>query len=736
MAVSRTLTATSTPRWRSSPAASGSAFSEDADFDELDDLVVAPAETASAARSGLRPSARDGSARWRCLIALLVIAIGTRDLFFGTLPLWASWLLCPRGPRPGTTSSRAGSRRAVGTTAPASPAFGLFGLVGTVFFGAMGDAPARPPLRLHPLGRARCGAVHPAARLAAGTRRGRHRVPWACRWPTGRWARADGTGSWLTRIFPSSPCGWPGPAGWSRSQVEPGTRWRSRPAGQVAILGVLIAVGASFAPALVPRCCWLRWPGCSARSWSARAPAVGGSSWRRSKPWGSRWCCRRRGWSGPCWRGRARWPSSGCRSRQRRAPDWGEVIRFAVGPDRPLAARVAAGGGRGLAAVPRPGDQTPVGGPAVGHCVCVVGTCLRRVARRYGIASPLPKRWCSLPATLAGRGVHRPRDLLLRERSHRARVRLAPGGERRGGGVRRGRPAPRARGRRRRALGDAAQGIEQPLSFLANPGPTDAARVLWLGDPRALPVGGWSVEPGLAYGLTSEDLPDTSQVLTPAGPGPAVLVADAVRLATSGGTVHLGQLLASAGVRYIVLVEGSAPSTVGSAHPLGEHAAARARDRPPRPGRLARGPWRVRRAGLPERRASCPSPRGALLRSRREVVVVSECGRRGGLATVLASLSGSGPARGHRADGHRLRRIRPVRQLRAERQRATPSASGAGVRLGGAVRHDEGAGDAVAVAVPVRAAARPRRSRRVGRSPGRSLRRRRPRSRSGHRSAP
>jgi hypothetical protein len=112
-----------------------------------------------------------------------------------------------------------------------------------------------------------------------------------------------------------------------------------------------------------------------------------------------------------------------------------------------------------------------------------------------------------------------------------------------------------------------SQGIEQPLSFLDHSEATDASRVLWLGDPRALPVGGWSVEPGLAYALTPEDLPNTSQVLTPAGPGPAVLVANAVRLATSGGTVHLGRLLASAGVNYVVLVQGLAPSTVGSLTP-------------------------------------------------------------------------------------------------------------------------------------------------------------------------
>jgi hypothetical protein len=91
--------------------------------------------------------------------------------------------------------------------------------------------------------------------------------------------------------------------------------------------------------------------------------------------------------------------------------------------------------------------------------------------------------------------------------------------------------------------------------------------VLWLGDPRALPVGAWSVQPGLAYALTSDTMPDTEQVLTPAGPGPASQVGDAVRLAVSGGTVHLGRLLAPAGVRFVVVVEGIAPSAVGNGPP-------------------------------------------------------------------------------------------------------------------------------------------------------------------------
>jgi hypothetical protein len=109
-----------------------------------------------------------------------------------------------------------------------------------------------------------------------------------------------------------------------------------------------------------------------------------------------------------------------------------------------------------------------------------------------------------------------------------------------------------------------SQGLEQPLAFLNRANTAGVARVLWLGDPRAVPAGGWSVQSGLAYALTPDDLPDTAQVLTPAGAGPAERVAQAVRLALAGGTVHLGRLLAPAGVRDIVVVDALAPSLVGT----------------------------------------------------------------------------------------------------------------------------------------------------------------------------
>jgi hypothetical protein len=89
-----------------------------------------------------------------------------------------------------------------------------------------------------------------------------------------------------------------------------------------------------------------------------------------------------------------------------------------------------------------------------------------------------------------------------------------------------------------------------------------------LGDPRALPVGGWSVQPGLSFALTAQDLPDSADVWTPAGPGPAELVADALRLAIAGETIHLGQLLAAQGVQYIVVIDGIAPLETGLVAPV------------------------------------------------------------------------------------------------------------------------------------------------------------------------
>ncbi len=230
-----------------------------------------------------------------------------------------------------------------------------------------------------------------------------------------------------------------------------------------------------------------------------------------------------------------------------------------------------------------------------------------------------------------------------------------------------------------------SQGVEQPLAFLGHPGTTGVARVLWLGDPRALPAGGWSVQPGLAYALTPEDLPDSSQVFTPAGAGPADVVADAVRLAVSGGTVHLGRLLAPTGVRYVVVVDGLAPSMVGTVPP--------SVSAPPPAGLdadlLQQDDLQVVPGELGvqvfENGEDMPvtAERASPLPLARDVVLPGRGGR-GGLAArpqrAVRRRAGRRPGHGR----HDLCRVRARRELRADDRRALGAAA-SGVRLGRAV---------------------------------------------------
>ncbi len=111
--------------------------------------------------------------------------------------------------------------------------------------------------------------------------------------------------------------------------------------------------------------------------------------------------------------------------------------------------------------------------------------------------------------------------------------------------------------------GVAPSGFEIPLSYLnagANEGPF---RVLWLGDPRTLPLGGWSAGRGLAYATSEDGLPNAQDLFAPAAPGPAATLAAALVLARADDTVHLGRLLAPAAVRFVVVLDTAAPSVPG-----------------------------------------------------------------------------------------------------------------------------------------------------------------------------
>jgi GT2 family glycosyltransferase len=82
-----------------------------------------------------------------------------------------------------------------------------------------------------------------------------------------------------------------------------------------------------------------------------------------------------------------------------------------------------------------------------------------------------------------------------------------------------------------------------------------AFRVLWIGDPEALPLDGWALdgEAGVAYASSRNGPPDASD-LWPGPPSDATKsMGDAVQIARRGGTARLGRLLAPMGVRYIVV---------------------------------------------------------------------------------------------------------------------------------------------------------------------------------------
>jgi GT2 family glycosyltransferase len=536
----------------------GLAFSEDTDFDELDDL----GRRSGRDRFGRRVrSAPLGTGRQRALAVLvsaLVIVLGTRELFFGTLPLVGQLAPLPSWSGAWHHFFSGWQQVGVGTTAPASPLFGVVGVTGTVMFGAMGTLQRVLLLGCIPVGawgvsRFMRPLVSPRARVVAVICYLGLPLPYGAL-GTGRW---DGLVAYA--LFPFIALRLAQTAGVAPFALDEGQHWRGRRSGRVGALGAVIALAAAFAPAIEPMVL------AAAVAWALGALIVGVResggrlllvaaqgvvvSLILLAPWVV----------GTALAGKGAVQIFGLPLSGATAPDWGEVLRFAIGPVARsplvwcivLAAALPLAVGRGLRIV-----------WAARLWVLALGSWgLALAATRGDLGSFTPSESVVLaPAALAvaacvGLGISAfENDLSGREFGWRqllsvaALVFVAVG------------LLPVAAGAVGGRWGLPTQGAEQPLAFLARPSTAGVSRVLWLGDPRALPVGGWTVHPGLAYALTPQDLPDAAQVFTPAGPGPASLVGNAVDLAVSGGTVHLGRLLASAGVRYVVVVDGLSAS--------------------------------------------------------------------------------------------------------------------------------------------------------------------------------
>lgn len=104
-----------------------------------------------------------------------------------------------------------------------------------------------------------------------------------------------------------------------------------------------------------------------------------------------------------------------------------------------------------------------------------------------------------------------------------------------------------------------ARDFASVLSWMPEQQKVGAFRVLWLGDPNAVPLRGWRAGPGLAYATSSGGAPDARDQWPSASPDATQLVADDLAIARERRTTQLGRLLAPMAIRYIVVPMRAAP---------------------------------------------------------------------------------------------------------------------------------------------------------------------------------
>jgi GT2 family glycosyltransferase len=105
------------------------------------------------------------------------------------------------------------------------------------------------------------------------------------------------------------------------------------------------------------------------------------------------------------------------------------------------------------------------------------------------------------------------------------------------------------------------QDINDALGWMPERQADGAFRVLWVGDPRALPLAGWRLQSGMAYATSEGGVPDARNLWPPSRPGAAGQVVGDLTLARAGQTTRLGHLLAPLAIRYLVLPLRAAPGT-------------------------------------------------------------------------------------------------------------------------------------------------------------------------------
>lgn len=563
----------------------GAAFSEDADFDDLDDLGRR-GRTHGPRRVLGTPRAR--FVAW--LVVTLLLVVGSRGLIGASWPLIGQYLPFPAWTSVWHAFFSASQPAGTGTGHPASPAFGFLGVLGTVLLGRMGLLQEVVVLGCVPVGawgmsrllapftspRGRFAGVFaylalPLAYDALARGRWDGLVAYAATpWIVAQLAAATGLDP-----FGSRPSGERRPGERGPGEDGPGEhgagepeawRWRHRLPGRILVLGALEAVSMAFAPAMAVVVLLAgiaialgTLPAGRARQGLRAAAAAGGATVVAGVlclPWTVSTLAA----------GHGALSVLGLAGLPRTLPGWGGLLRMALGPvgGSPLAWLIPA-----VAVAP----LLVCRGPRLSWAIRMLSLALLA----WFVALVTAKAWAvpfapSIDVVLAPAAVGVAGAVGLAVAGFEQDLAGYRFGWRQGvavlsvAAIAAGAlpvAAEAANGR----WGVPSTGYAQAAGLPPVHTGSSGYRVLWLGDPQVLPLGGWSIGPGLAYATSTDGTPDLRLLWPPASPDRAASLAADVGLAMRGETVRLGRLLSAAGVRYVVVVDALAPSTPGTAPP-------------------------------------------------------------------------------------------------------------------------------------------------------------------------
>jgi GT2 family glycosyltransferase len=106
------------------------------------------------------------------------------------------------------------------------------------------------------------------------------------------------------------------------------------------------------------------------------------------------------------------------------------------------------------------------------------------------------------------------------------------------------------------------------LTQLPQNPPEGNYRVLWVGDPRVIPVASYTYQPGVGYAITSDGPLTVEDYWSGRPTAVEAEVATALQQMAAGVTLRGGRLLAQYGIRYVIVpVADGATGTVGSPLP-------------------------------------------------------------------------------------------------------------------------------------------------------------------------